>query len=366
MSCIPTQQPLNEVELLMQELQLRMTRTAEASPRLYAALQEPRAIYAILAEFFESQLEQSRRAKDVALEAADVRRVWAFCLEALAFSCATYDTNAAPSSSALSHAQAPAQSLDDFVRGAPSLPLEALQRGAPVVDANSVARAPSAAATPSSPCTARSEARRTSVFSILRSGFAGMMDLAYVADQRLQRPSSSGAISVVSLAALAASLVPTLDRVQAVRLTAQIADDVVDSRITSSDGSTVPPCSRSAVATLLAGVWHIWGVLDAAHSPTLYSLGQRLFQQFATPAHGRMAPNVSPVSFAAWLQRALRENNGALHQQLYADAEGSTPPAKKSAGKVDAAATRATKDHNTAAVTEDVAAVSDFWAWLAS
>ncbi|CAG9574142.1 hypothetical protein LMJF_23_0355 [Leishmania major strain Friedlin] len=358
MSCVPTQKPLNEIELLVQELQLRMTRAVEASPRLYAALKEPRVLYAILAEFFASQLEQARRSKHVALEAADVRRVWVFCLQELAFLCATHDTNAATSSSALS--------LYDFVHGAPSLPLEALQRGAPVVEANSVARAPSAAAMSSSPCTARSEASRTSVFSILQSGFAGMMDLAYVADQRLQRPSSSGAISVVSLAALAASLVPTLDRVQAVRLTAQIADDVVDSRITSSDGSAMPPCSRSAVATLLAGVWHIWGVLDAAHSPTLHSLGQCLFQQFATPAHLRLAPTVSPVSFAAWLQRALRENNGGLHQQLYADAEGSTSAAKTSTGEVDAVVTRATEDHNTAAVAEDVATVSDFWARLAS
>lgn len=343
-----------------------MTRTVEASPRLYAAQMEPRVLYAILAEFFETQLKQARRAKDVALEAVDVRRVWAFCLEELALSCATHDTSAATLSSALSHANAPAQTLYDFVHDAPSLPLEALQRGAPVVDVNSVARAPSAAVTSSSPCTARSEASRTSVFSVVRSGFAGLMDLAYVADQRLQRPSSSGAISVVSLAALAASLVPTLDRVQAVRLTAQIADDVVESRITSSDGSAMLPHSRSAVATLLAGVWHIWGVLDAAHSPTLHSLGEELFQRFATPAHDRMGPTASPVSFVAWLQRALRENNGAVHQQLYADAERSTPPAKTNAGEADAVVPHVTEDHDTAAVTEDIAAVSDFWAQIAS
>ncbi|GET88683.1 hypothetical protein LtaPh_2304200 [Leishmania tarentolae] len=349
MACIPTQPTLNEVELLVRELQLRMTQAVEASPRLDAALQEPRVLYAILADYFESQLQQAQQAKGVALEIVDVRRVWAFCLAELA----------------LPQAAAPTQTLYDFVYGAPSLPLEALQRAAPVVDVSSAACAPCTAGASVSSCTARREAVHTSVFSILRSGFAGLMDVAYVADQRLQRPLSSATVSVVSLAALSASLVPTLDRVQAVRLTAQLADDLVDGRATSNDGSPMPPYSRSAVATLLAGVWYTWGMLDAAHSPALHSLGEHLFQEFATSAHGLKAPAVLPVSFAAWLQHALRVDSGVLHKQLYADAERMPLQAKNNI-EADAAVTHLSKDNDTEAAIEDVPAVSEFWARLAS
>ncbi|CAJ1026001.1 hypothetical protein Q4I30_004037 [Leishmania utingensis] len=355
MPCVPIQHTSDEVELLMQELQLRMRLAVEGSPRLHASLQEPHVLYTILAEFFELQLMQSQRKKDVALDVVDVRRVWAFCLAELASSLG-----------APSKVEAPPQTLYRFVHGAPSLPLEALQRGAPVVNGNSSLCAPNVAVASSVSRTTRSGESPTSVFSIIRSGFAGLMDLAYVSDQRLQRPSSSGAISVVSLAAIAASLVPTLDRVQSVRLTAQIADDLVDSHTISSEGSAMPPYSRFEVATLLAGVWYVWGVLDTAHSTTLHSLGEHLFQQFATPTHGRIPPAPLLPSFAAWLRCALRENNGALHQQLYAVARRITPPAKTGTEGVDAVAAPPAEDQDPAAVREDVAADSDFWARLAS
>ncbi|KAG5478824.1 hypothetical protein CUR178_05403 [Leishmania enriettii] len=370
MSCLPTQHTLDEVELLVQELQLRMTRTVEVSPRLRASLQEPHVLYTILAEFFDSQRTQAERVKDVSLDAADVRRVWAFCVEELTSSCATHNrstpTAAAPSPGELSDAEAPAQTLHEFVHDAPSLPLEALQRVAPVVHGNSLLCTPSAAVAFSSPCSSSGGASSISVFSILRPSFARLMDLAYVADQRLQRPSSSATISALSLAALAASLVPTLDRVQAMRLTAQIADDLVHSCPVSSDGSASPPYSRSTVATLLAGVWYVWGMLDAAHSTALHLLGERLFQRFALPTRGLVASDLSMFSFAAWVQRALRENNGALHQQLYTDAPSDCPPANAGTGGGDAIVAPSADERDTAAASEGTAADLDFWARLAN
>ncbi|KAG5478416.1 hypothetical protein LSCM4_04648 [Leishmania orientalis] len=370
MSCLPTQHTLDEVELLVQELQLRMTRTVEVSPRLRASLQEPHVLYTILAEFFDSQRTQAQRAKDVSLDAADARRVWAFCVEELTSSCATHSrstpTAAAPSPGELSDAKAPAQTLHEFVHDAPSLPLEALQRVAPVVHGNSLLCTPSAAVAFSSSCSSSGGASPTSVFSILRPAFARLMDLAYVADQRLQRPSSSATISVLSLAALAASLVPTLDRVQAMRLTAQMADDLVHGCPVSSDGSATPPYSRSAVATLLAGVWYVWGVLDSAHSKALHLLGGRLFQQFAPPTRGPVASDLSIFSFTAWVQRALRENHGALHQQLYADAPSDCPPANAGTGGVDAIVAPSADECDTTAASEGIAADPDFWARLAN
>ncbi|KAG5501188.1 hypothetical protein JIQ42_06186 [Leishmania sp. Namibia] len=370
MSRLPTQHTLDEVELLVQELQLRMTRTVEVSPRLRASLQKPHVLYTILAEFFDSQRTQAQRAKDLSLDAADVRRVWAFCVGELTSSCATHSrstpTAAVPSPGELSDAEAPAQTLHEFVHDAPSLPLEALQRVAPVVHGNPLLCTPPAAVAFSSPCSSSDGASPTSVFSILRPAFARLMDLAYVADQRLQRPSSSATISVLSLAALAASLVPTLDRVQAMRLTAQIADDLVHGCPISSDGSATPPYSRSAVATLLAGVWYVWGVLDSAHSTALHLLGERLFQRFAPPTRGPVASDLSMFSFTTWVQRALRENNGALHQQLYADAPSSCPPANAGTGGVDAIVAPSTDECDTAAASEGIAADLDFWARLAN
>ncbi|KAG5478628.1 hypothetical protein LSCM1_06031 [Leishmania martiniquensis] len=370
MSCLPSQHTLDEVELLLQELQLRMTRAVEVSPHLNASLQEPHVLYTALAEFFEAQHTQAQRAKDVALDAVDVQRVWAFCLAELASSGAAHSTSTpatdAPSRGELSHVEPTAQTLHEFVHSSLSLPLEALQRHAPAVHGKSLMRTSSDAFASSSSCTPSSRASPISVFSIVRPVFAKLTDLAYVADQRLQRPSSSATISVLSLAALAASLVPTLDRVQVVRLTAQIADELVSSRITSSDGSALPPCSRPAAAALLAGVWYVWGVLDSAHSTALHSLGERLFQRFALSTRGSMASDMPMSSFTAWLQPAFRENKGALHQELYAEAPRGEPLAKAGAGGVDAAPVASADKCGTAGIPEGADSHPEFWAWLSS
>ncbi|KAG5504350.1 hypothetical protein JKF63_04799 [Porcisia hertigi] len=371
MSCIPSHHTADEVDLLLHELQLRMTRAVESSPRLSTSHNEPHVLYAILADFFESKIALAQRSKKVALSAGDVMRVWAFCLAELAsWSSAddTYTPNvAATSPSEPCHDKGPDKTLQSFVHSAPSLPLKTLQRGAPAVEVTSDLRYSPAAVLSSSLFTSSSEARTTSVFSIIQSSFAALMDLAYVVDQRLQRSSSSGAISVVSLAAVAASLVPTLDRVQAVRLTARIADDVLNGRTTLSDGSVAPPHSRSAVATLLAGVWYTWGVLDTAHTTALHSLGERLLHPSSTPACGDITLALPPPSFTAWLQGALRENNGALHQRLCVEAGKVSPPAKTGTEAVDAGAPAPmVEEHDTMTAAEDVAAKSEFWVRLAS
>ncbi|KAK7195840.1 hypothetical protein NESM_000515400 [Novymonas esmeraldas] len=369
MSCVPTQHTLDEVQLLLQELQLRMTRAVEASPRLSAATQEqPHVLYEILASFFDAQLAQAQQTRALAIDMADVRRVWAFCLRELALS------------------PLPAHGgegrLAAWLRSAPSLPLSALQRGAPVVCA------PSSAAVP--PPSAQSDGGGlTSVFSLVRHGFAALMDAAYVVDQRLQRPTSSGAVAVVSLAALAASRVVALDRVQAVRLSAELADGVTGATVTYADGADGPPYAMADVAALLAGVWHTWGVLDVVHRPGLQSLSEQLVHTYAPPLSGgsaeadgwaaAAATSSPPLSFVVWLQRALRARGGAVHRQLCVEGGPGTAPAAHT-GQHDAGADVSTPHPSgtttdptlTAAATTttlcdgDSAAAADFWARLAS
>jgi hypothetical protein len=332
--CVPTQHNLNEVELLLHELQLRMTTAVLKSPRYKQCLSSPRTLYLVLADFFEAQRRAAQRAARIALPTVDVQSIWLFCLNTLHLQglLTQHSEVATP------------DTLRYFLLNSPSLPLESLQQPAPLPRSCCSCTAQSSSEDGGDAGATASATSCRSLFSLVRPSLPSLLELPYVADRRMQRPTTTTtpSLSFLVLAAVSASLVPTLDRVQAVRWTAQLADATVEDALAGcgdseegeeEEGKHQRQKLRRTAALLLAGVWWVWGVLDEVHATSLHTLAEQLAndttittvgdaltaQTPSVPSSSSSAIIPTFSSFTEWLQRALRANGGVAHQQLYAD-----------------------------------------------
>lgn len=299
--CVPIQHTFDERDLLLTELQQRMTRAVLESPHYEQSLHSPHELYRTLANFFEAQQAEAEKARQIALSATDLRRVWTYCI-GVVHQEQEKKTRSSKSTAAVSSEEA-REELQQLVRHGPSVFLEALQQHAPY--------------------TAEGQ-QQISLFSLLRPAMSCILDLCYVVECRLHGPASPSAgasrLSVLHLGVACASLVSTLDRVQAVRVTAQVADEVWESHRDTFAGTAKRAgqhCSHffHTVVFFLAGVWYVWGVLDVDHTAPLRIRAESLVRDAAAAVSSGDLPPVSSF-FNTWLQGSLRGNGGAVHQQL--------------------------------------------------
>ncbi|KPI86067.1 hypothetical protein ABL78_4869 [Leptomonas seymouri] len=382
--CVPAEHNLDEIELLLNELQLRMTNAVLSSTRYEQCLRSSHELYCVLAEFFESQRVEAQQAADVALSPTEVRRIWAYCFGVIELHRQQADGGSGRDADTTSNAL---DELHSFLARRPAVPLEALQQPAPTVASNERLVGKLNEIDASS-----SMMTRRSLFSLVRSVLPSLMELCYTVDLRLQHISSSSlpssaSLSVLSFAALTASLVPTLDRVQAVRWTAQLADDLWDAQVIKTADESQQRFSFKTIVLLLAGVWWVWSTLDVEHTPVLRKLAELLVVEADAPATSNDASAQVPSMwssssfFTLWFQDALRRNAGALHQQLYSspihESEGvhaghvTHKSGTATEGKWDLSGCEPSGSGGgeaASAVTEDAAkaAGKDFWAQLAS
>ncbi|KPA84092.1 hypothetical protein ABB37_02195 [Leptomonas pyrrhocoris] len=376
--CVPAQHNLNEVDLLLRELQLRMTNAVLGSPRYTQCLHDPQQLYLALAEFFEEQQQEAQQAAKVALSATDVRRIWTYCFDVVQQHRQQNSGKADDEAGAHKESR---EELHGFVVRSPAVPLEALQQPAPVVSSKqSRVGEVNENDAPSPPLL------HCSLFSLVRPALSSLVELCYIVDCRLQpAPSSSSSspastsLSALNFAALTASLIPTRDRVQAVQRTAQLADDLWEAQVSNAvEEETRRWFPFKTMVVFLAGVWWVWSVLDVAHAGALRQLAELLAVEADRPAPGNNASTSLPSSsayFTVWLQNALRRNGGALHRRLYATPAHDTEDAR--AGSItnhsttitEATAELSDEGHEEAGTeTEDAvkAADNNFWAQLAS
>lgn len=371
--CVPNQHTLDERDLLLTELQQRMTRAVLESSRYDQCVRSRHELYLALADFFEAQQRQKDRAVEVSLSVTDVRRIWAFCVDIIN----RYQRQRAPNAmEATNEVDEGVAELHAFLIHSPSIPLEALQQPAPCVQDSQLHRGVATPMPPSQP--------PCSLFSLVRPALSSLLDVCYAADRKLHRPasltSSSTSLSVVSFAALCASLVPSLDRVQAVRTTAQLADDACSGHsVKTSERAEKrqgPEFALRTMSLFLSSVWLVWGVLDKEHSTPLRVLADSLVRDAWAGSTSAAATASSPSAasssfFSLWLQRALRRDGGVVHQQLHAT--NVAPAGRASSGTgtdvveavhaaLQSTAIEADSDPRQSASGE----VRDFWAQLAS
>ena len=329
--CMPAEQDLSEADLLLNELQLRMTNAVLNSPRCAMCFDNPREVYLILAAFFEEQQREVQQAAAVALSVDDVRRIWIFCFDLLFENEHQNQNQQQQQQQGLdeNHTEgdavedATAATLRSFLLHSPSIPLSALQQPAPPAPQRQ------RRTTDDDEHDNASAQPHCSLLSLVRPVLSALVELCYTVDLRLQRPvlhtDEAVSLSVVGFAALTASLVPTLDRVRAVRLCAQLAADVLDASWNSaSTGERPLRLFLTVLSLFLASVWWVWGVLDDVHALPLRALAAQLMAAVDTLAVQVTAaaaqPSLTSAShsfFTMWLQSALRSDGGAVHWQLY-------------------------------------------------
>lgn len=249
----------DSIDALLGHLQDRMTHAVATHQRSVEYSRNPSAVYEVLADFFQTQKRQQLQAAEWSISAADSLSLLLFALQRLTRGRDAVSTWPLAAVQQVGHEE---EEILDVIRHSPVMPVDDLREPLPVV---------------AEADTTNAIARTKSAFSCVAHSLPQILEVCHVVDQALQLHTPPRSVAVVSFAAIATTLYPTLDMADAILQTAHLMEKATVLSSSRKGEGRDAGATRNA-ATILAAMYFIWSVVDHHRAGILKRLSLYVYQ----------------------------------------------------------------------------------------